>query len=110
MGFFVDLVAAGLPFARTDPVDEWLQVALALSIEIFSERHPLDPSAIAEDSAVLTDRSEGHEASLVAAHVLRIDGFMTIVAPHSRRLGRRREAEEGSGSPDDAVGEAFRRR
>jgi hypothetical protein len=33
--FIADLVAAGLLFARTDAVDEWLQVALALSIEIF---------------------------------------------------------------------------
>src|SRR5438128_12466587 len=32
--------AAGLPPARTDPVDEWLQAAPALSIEIFLERPP----------------------------------------------------------------------
>jgi hypothetical protein len=35
MGFIADFVAAGLLLARTDPVDEWLQVALALSIENF---------------------------------------------------------------------------
>ena len=46
-----DLVAAGLPSARTDPIDEWLQAAPALSIEIFLER-PLAPSAIAKGSAV----------------------------------------------------------
>jgi hypothetical protein len=33
--FIADLVAAGLLLARTDPVGEWLQAALALSIEIF---------------------------------------------------------------------------
>jgi hypothetical protein len=49
--FIADLVAAGLPPARTDPIDEWLHAALALSIEIFLER-PLAPSAIAKDSAV----------------------------------------------------------
>jgi hypothetical protein len=49
--FIADLVAAGLPPARTDPVDEWLQAAPALSIEIFLER-PLAPSAIAKGSAV----------------------------------------------------------
>jgi hypothetical protein len=38
--FFVDLVAGRLLLARSDPVDEWLQVALALSIEIFLERPP----------------------------------------------------------------------
>jgi len=38
--FIADLVAAGLPFARTDAVDEWLQVALALSIEIFLGESP----------------------------------------------------------------------
>ena len=37
--------------ARTDPIDEWLHAALALSIEIFLER-PLAPSAIAKSSAV----------------------------------------------------------
>jgi hypothetical protein len=41
MRFIAELVAAGLLLACTDPVDEWLQVALALSIEIFSERPPL---------------------------------------------------------------------
>ena len=40
--FIADLVAAGLLLARTDPVDEWLQAALALSIEIFW-RAPLAP-------------------------------------------------------------------
>jgi hypothetical protein len=40
-GFIADLVAAGLPLACIDPVDEWLQVALALRIEIFSESPPL---------------------------------------------------------------------
>jgi hypothetical protein len=49
--FIADLVAAGLPPARTDPVDEWLQAALALSIGIFLKR-PLAPSAIAKGSAV----------------------------------------------------------
>jgi hypothetical protein len=39
--FIADWVAAGLLLACTDPVDEWLQVALALSIEIFSESPPL---------------------------------------------------------------------
>ena len=33
--FFVDVVASGLLLARTDPDGEWLQAALALSIEIF---------------------------------------------------------------------------
>jgi len=37
--------------ARTNPIDEWLHAALALSIEIFLER-PLAPSAIAKGSAV----------------------------------------------------------
>ena len=49
--FIADWVAAGLPPARTDPIDEWLHAALALSIEIFLER-PLAPSAIAKDPAV----------------------------------------------------------
>jgi len=38
-----------LSLARTDPVDEWLQVALALSIEIFSQKRP----PVAQDSGVL---------------------------------------------------------
>ena len=80
MRFIADLVAAGLPPARTDPIDEWLQAALALRIEIFLER-PLAPSAIAKGSAVSTDRSGGPEASLVAVHILRIDGWMTIIRP-----------------------------
>jgi hypothetical protein len=50
-GFIADLVAADLLPARTDLIDEWLQAALALSIEIFWER-PLAPSAIAKGSAV----------------------------------------------------------
>jgi hypothetical protein len=33
--FIADLVAADLLPARTDLIDEWLQAALALSIEIF---------------------------------------------------------------------------
>ena len=49
--FIADLVAAGLPPARTDPIDEWLHAAPALSIEIFLKR-PLAPSAIAKGSAV----------------------------------------------------------
>jgi hypothetical protein len=40
-----------LPLARTDPVDEWLQAAPALSIEIFLESAPAS-SAIAKGSAV----------------------------------------------------------
>jgi len=38
-----------LSLARTDPVDEWLQVALALSIEIFSQGR----SPVAQHSGVL---------------------------------------------------------
>jgi hypothetical protein len=38
--FIADWVAAGLLFARTDAVDEWLLVALALSIEIFLGESP----------------------------------------------------------------------
>jgi len=65
---------------RTDPVDEWLQVALALSIEIFLERPLLDPAAGREGPAVSTDRSGDHEASPAVAHVPRIDGWMRSFA------------------------------
>jgi hypothetical protein len=77
-GFISDLVAAGLLLARTDPDDEWLQVALALSFRNFSGETPSHPSTVAEGSAVSTDRSGGHEASLIAVHILRIDGLTTM--------------------------------
>jgi len=67
----------------TDLIDEWLQAAPALSIEILGER-PLPPSAIAKGSAVQTDRSGGHEESRVAVHVLRIDAWMTIIGLSTR--------------------------
>ena len=95
--FIADLVAAGLLVARTDAVDEWLQVALALSIEIFWES-PLDPSAIAEGSAVSTDRSGDDEASPVAVHILRIDDWMTILRS-TTKAGETQERQGGLDSP-----------
>jgi len=95
--FIADLVAAGLLVARTDAVDEWLQVALALSIEIFWES-PLSPSAIAEGSAVSTDRSGDDEASPVAVHILRIDDWMTILRS-TTKAGETQERQGGLDSP-----------
>jgi hypothetical protein len=95
--FIADLVAAGLLFARTDAVDEWLQVALALSIEIFWES-PLDPSAIAEGSAVSTDRSGDDEASPVAVHILRIDDWRRSFAVPTK-AGETHEGQGGLDSP-----------
>jgi hypothetical protein len=73
-------------------------------------RVPLDPSAIAEGSAVSTDRSGDDGASPAAVHILRIDDWMRIIrCTHegwrdARRTGRARFP------PDDGVDEAFRRR
>ena len=88
-GFIADLVAAGPLLARTDPVDEWLQVALALSIEILGRDPLLDPTAITEGPSVSTDRSGDHEAGAVVVQVLRIDGWMAISRWDRRRLWRR---------------------
>ena len=45
----------------------------------------------------------------MAVHVLRIDGWMTIITA-STKLERCTQASECSIPPDDAVAEAFRRR
>jgi hypothetical protein len=66
------------PLPREIVAGAWLQVALALSIEIFL-RDPCDPSAAQPARAVSTDRSGGHEASLADVPILRIDGGMTII-------------------------------
>jgi hypothetical protein len=74
-------------------------VALALSIEIFWES-PLDPSAIAEGSAVSYQRidQEIDEASPVAVHILRIDDWMTIIR-YTTKAEETQERQEGLDSP-----------
>ena len=52
-------------------------------------------------------RSRGEPSRV---HVLRTDGWMTIIRPIATKAGRRTEAAVGSIPPDDAVAEAFRRR
>jgi len=112
--FIADQVAAGHLLARSDPVDEWLQVALALSIEIFLERPP-DPAATHGRPAVSTDRSGDHEASPAVVHVPRIDGWMAIIrrihagCGDARRIGRARfplttQWTEPSGADDGVNG------
>ena len=83
----------------TYSIGEWLQVALALSIENFLQRPLAILSTIAAGSAVSTDRSGGHEARLAAVHILSISGWTARVPPHPRRLGRRTEAADGSAPP-----------
>ncbi|HET7234241.1 MAG TPA: transposase [Longimicrobium sp.] len=72
---------------------EWLQAALALSIENFFEEIPRAPAAIADGSAVSTDRS-GVTSEPGAVHVLRIERCVRVSAPYPRRLGQRTEAAE----------------
>ena len=94
---------------RTDLVDEWLQAALALSIEIFSERPP-SPFGNRETLGCLNGSIRGAmRRAWPAVHILRIKGWMTLAAPYPRRLERRTEAAEGLIPPEDAVDEAFRR-
>ena len=73
----------------------WLQVALALSIEI-SSRDPLTPSAEQQARTDSTDRSGGHETGLAAVHILRIDGWMRVI----RRSTNAGVAHGGSGVLD----------
>jgi hypothetical protein len=84
--------------SRGNPAGEWLQAALALSIEIFFEEIPRAPAAIAEGPAVSTDRS-GVTSEPGAVHILRIESCVRVIAPYPRRLGRRTEAAEGPGFP-----------
>ena len=107
--FIAGFVAAGLPCAHTDAVDEWLRVALALSIEIFSERPPR-PRGHSRKASCLNGSIRGSRD--VSGRRTRpahrwLDGDHS---PYPRRLRRRTEDREGSISPDDAVDEAVRRR
>jgi hypothetical protein len=104
--FFVDLVAGRLLLARSDPVDEWLQVALALSIEIFW-RDPPHPVAITKGPAVSTDRSGDQRQVRSSCTSPRIDGWMAIICP-IHEGGETHGGQGGLDSPDDAVDEAFR--
>ena len=95
--------------ARADPIDEWLQVALALSIEIFLESPPR-PGGHSRKAGCLNGSIRGSqdESGRRARPAHRwLNGEHS---PYPRRLRRRTEDREGSIPPDDAVNEACRRR
>ncbi|HEX9937783.1 MAG TPA: hypothetical protein VGB15_11695, partial [Longimicrobium sp.] len=79
-GFIADLVAADLLPGRTDLIDEWLQAALALSIEIFWGETPRS-FGNRERLGCLNGSIRRSRGEPSRVHVLRTDGWMTIIRP-----------------------------
>ena len=87
------------PFARTDAVDEWLQVALAVSIEIFLGGE--SPSILLQSrKAQLSQRIDQGmmRRAPVAVHILRIDDWMRSFAVPTK-AGETHAGQGGLDSP-----------
>ena len=67
---------------RVDPADEWLQVALALSIENFLERDRRSLDSRVDPGSLNRLISGNHVTSPAVVHILRIDGWMTTGMTH----------------------------